>query len=107
MPNGASLQIARGEIALSATHAGRAHVKIPAQHPGLCALHCELCDRDHSGRRLSALFCYRGEGIMRNIRTYDGWWDTSLTDRRNERALLSAFVAAIAVWAAVFLLAVI
>ena len=45
---------------------------------------------------------------MRNIRTYDGWWDTSLTDRRNERALLSAFVAAaIAVWAAVFLLAVI
>ena len=44
---------------------------------------------------------------MRNIRTYDGWWDASLTDRRNERALLSAFVAAIAVWAAVFLLAVI
>jgi hypothetical protein len=44
---------------------------------------------------------------MRNIRTYDGWWDTSLTDRRNERALFSAFVAAIAVWAAAFLLAVI
>jgi hypothetical protein len=44
---------------------------------------------------------------MRNIRTYDGWWDTSLTYRRSERALLSAFVAAIAVWAAVFLLAVI
>ena len=83
-------------------------MKIAAQHPGLCALHHrELCDRDHSGRRLSALFCYCGEGTMRNIRTYDGWWDTSLTDRRNERALLSAFVAAIAVWAAVFLLGVI
>jgi hypothetical protein len=44
---------------------------------------------------------------MTNMRTYDGWWDTSLTDRRNERALLSAFVAAIAVWAAAFLLAII
>jgi hypothetical protein len=44
---------------------------------------------------------------MTSIRTYHGWWDTSLTDRRNERALLSAFVAAIAVWAAAFLLAVI
>jgi hypothetical protein len=96
-----------GEVAHSATPAGRAHVKIAAQHPGLCALRCELCDRDHSSRRLSALFFYLGEGTMRNIRTYDGWWDTSLTDRRNERALLSAFVAAIAVWAGVFLLAVI
>ena len=43
---------------------------------------------------------------MTNIRTYHGWWDTSLTDRRNERALRSAFVAAIAVWATAFLLAV-
>jgi hypothetical protein len=44
---------------------------------------------------------------MTNIRTYDGWCDTSLTDRKNERALLSAFVAVIVVWAAAFLLAVI
>jgi hypothetical protein len=44
---------------------------------------------------------------MTNMRAYHGWWDTSLSDRRNERALLSAFVAAIAVWAAAFLLAVI
>jgi hypothetical protein len=80
--------------------------RLAAQHPGLCALHCELCDRDHSDRRLSAVFCECG-GTMANIRTYDGWWDTSLTDRRNERALLSAFVAAIGVWAAAFLLAII
>jgi hypothetical protein len=44
---------------------------------------------------------------MVNIRTYDGWSHTSLTDRKNERALLSAFVAAIAIWAAAFVLAVI
>jgi hypothetical protein len=42
--------------------------------------------------------------IMTSIRTYRGWWDTSLFDERNERALLSAFVAATAVWAAAFLL---
>jgi hypothetical protein len=44
---------------------------------------------------------------MASIRTYDGWWDVSLIDQRNERALLAAFVAAIAVWAAAFLLEVI
>ena len=44
---------------------------------------------------------------MTNKRTYNDWWDISLTDRRNERALLSAFVAAVAVWAAAFLLAAI
>jgi hypothetical protein len=42
---------------------------------------------------------------MANIRAYEGWWDTFLVDERNERALLSAFVAAIAVWATVFLFA--
>jgi hypothetical protein len=41
---------------------------------------------------------------MANIRTYRGWWDTSPFDERNERALLSAFVATIAVWATAFLL---
>jgi hypothetical protein len=44
---------------------------------------------------------------MASFRTYDGWWDVSLLDPRNERALLSAFVAAIGVWAAAFLLAII
>jgi hypothetical protein len=44
------------------------------------------------------------EGAMAN-RAYEGWWDTSLIEGRNERALLSAFVAAIAVWATVFLFA--
>jgi hypothetical protein len=42
---------------------------------------------------------------MANIRAYEGWWGTSLLDERNERALLSAFVAAIAVWVTVFLVA--
>ena len=82
-------------------------LRLAAQHPKLCAVDCELCDRDHSDRRLNALFCERGEWIMTSLRTYDGWSDTFLTDRRNERALLSAFVAAIAVWAAAFLFAVI
>jgi hypothetical protein len=45
------------------------------------------------------------KGIMASIRTYRGWWDTSTFDERNERALLSAFVAAIAAWATAFLLA--
>jgi hypothetical protein len=45
------------------------------------------------------------EGAMGDIRACEGWWDASLADRRNERALLSAFVAAIAVWTAVFLFA--
>ena len=40
---------------------------------------------------------------MASIRTYEGWWDICLLDERNERALLSAFVAAIAVWATAFL----
>jgi hypothetical protein len=39
------------------------------------------------------------KGIMSRIRTYEGWWDLSLLDERNERALLSAFIAAIVVWA--------
>jgi len=41
---------------------------------------------------------------MASIRTYEGWWDLSLIDERNERPLLSAFVAAIAVWATAVLL---
>jgi hypothetical protein len=36
---------------------------------------------------------------MVSIRAYEGWWDKSLVDKRNEQALLSAFVPAIAVWA--------
>jgi hypothetical protein len=39
---------------------------------------------------------------MASIRSYEGWWDVSLIDDRNERALLSAFVA---VWATIFLFA--
>jgi hypothetical protein len=41
---------------------------------------------------------------MASIHTNEGWWDASLLDERNERALLSAFVAAIADWATAFLL---
>jgi hypothetical protein len=45
---------------------------------------------------LLALVRHEEEGATANIRAYEGWWDTSLIDQRNERALLSAFVA---VWA--------
>ena len=41
---------------------------------------------------------------MASIRTYEGWWDLSLIDERNEQPLFSAFVAAIAVWATAVLL---
>jgi hypothetical protein len=44
---------------------------------------------------------------MTSIRRYEGWWDLSPLDDRNERALLSAFVAVVAVWAMTFLFAVI
>jgi hypothetical protein len=71
------------------------------------AIHCQLCDRDHSERRLSALDCNAGVGIMVSIRTYEGWWDVSLINPRNERALLSASVAAVVVWATAFMLAII
>jgi hypothetical protein len=46
-------------------------------------------------------------GAMTNIHTYNGWWDLSLIDDRNEPRLLSAFVAIIAVWAMAFLFALV
>ena len=39
--------------------------------------------------------------------TYEGWWDLSLIDERNERALLAVFVAVIAVWATAVLFALV
>jgi hypothetical protein len=42
---------------------------------------------------------------MTQSRTYEGWWDLSVIDERNERALLAAFVAVIAVWATALLYA--
>jgi hypothetical protein len=47
------------------------------------------------------------KGVMASIRTSRGWWNTSPFDEKNERALLSAFVAAIVVWATAFLLALV
>jgi hypothetical protein len=44
---------------------------------------------------------------MTNSRTYEGWWDLSLIDGRNERPLLAAFVAVVAVWATAFLFALV
>jgi hypothetical protein len=44
---------------------------------------------------------------MAGIRTYEGWWDLSLIDERNERPLHVAFVAVIAIWATVFLFALV
>jgi hypothetical protein len=73
---------------------------------------CGLCDLHHSEspvRRapVASTQFSKEKGIMASIRTYRGWWDTSPLDERNERALLSAFVAAIAVWATAFLLALV
>lgn len=36
---------------------------------------------------------------MASIRTYEGWWDLSLIDERNERPLYAAVIAVITVWA--------
>jgi hypothetical protein len=36
---------------------------------------------------------------------YEGWWDLSLIDERNERPFHAAFVAVVAVWAIAVLLA--
>jgi hypothetical protein len=44
---------------------------------------------------------------MTNSRTYEGWWDLSQIDERNERSLHAAFVAVIAVWATAFLFALV
>jgi len=42
---------------------------------------------------------------MTGIRRYEDWWETTLIDERNERALLSAFIATIVSWGTAFLLA--
>jgi hypothetical protein len=44
---------------------------------------------------------------MTKSRTYEGWWDLSLIDDRNERPLHAAFVAVIAIWATAFLFALV
>ena len=45
------------------------------------------------------------QAAMTSIHTYEGWWDLSLIDDRNERALHAAFVAVIAAWGTTFLFA--
>jgi hypothetical protein len=52
-----------------------------------------------------ALALWRGERRQASICTHEVWWDLFLIDDRNERALLSALVAVIAVWATTFLFA--
>jgi hypothetical protein len=44
---------------------------------------------------------------MMSIRTYEGWWDLSLIDDRNERPLHAALVAVIAVWVTALLFALV
>jgi hypothetical protein len=44
---------------------------------------------------------------MTPSRTYEGWWDLSVIGERNERALLAALVAVIAVWATALLYALV
>ena len=48
---------------------------------------------------------WQENSAMASIHTYEGWWDLSLIDERNERPLHAAFVAVIAVWATAFLFA--
>jgi hypothetical protein len=51
---------------------------------------------------------YRGRqenSAMASIHSYNGWWDLSLIDDRNERPLHAAFVAVIAAWGTTFLFA--
>jgi hypothetical protein len=54
-----------------------------------------------------ALLCEAWSSAMTNSRTYEGWWDLSLIDERNERPLHVAFVAVIAIWATAFLFALV
>ena len=42
---------------------------------------------------------------MTSINTYEGWWDLSLIDERDERPLNAAFFAVIAGWGTTFLFA--
>jgi hypothetical protein len=44
---------------------------------------------------------------MLNSRTYEGWWNISLIDERNERPLHVGYVAVIAIWATAFLFALV
>jgi hypothetical protein len=48
---------------------------------------------------------WQENSAMASIHTYEGWWDLSPIDGRNERPLLSAFVAVIAAWGTTFLFA--
>jgi hypothetical protein len=47
------------------------------------------------------------DDAMANSRTYEGWWDLSLIDQRNERPLQVAFVAVIAIWATAIVFALV
>jgi hypothetical protein len=44
---------------------------------------------------------------MTNSRTYEGWWDLSRLDERNEQPLHAAIVAVVVVWATALLLALV
>ena len=52
-------------------------------------------------------FSRQENNAMASSGTYEGWWDLSLIDERNERPLHAAFVAVIAVWAMVVLFALV
>jgi hypothetical protein len=67
-----------------------------------------LCDRDHCDHRCAGATPVKQENdAMASSRTYEGWWDLSLIDERNERPLHAALVAVIAVWATAFLFALV
>jgi hypothetical protein len=68
---------------------------------------CDLCDPDHSDRDARAILQLAEYETMAKIHTYEGLWDLSLIDDRNERPLLSGFVAIMAVWAIAVLFALV
>jgi hypothetical protein len=69
---------------------------------------CAVCDCDHSDARCAGVTNQSQEDdAMTNSRTYEGWWDLSRLDERNEQPLHAAIVAVVVVWATALLLALV
>ena len=87
-------------IALARSDGGRAREAVAADQTAGCVIQITVI-----AMRVRYCGCEE-DGTMANIHSYEGWCDLSLIDERSERALLSAFVAVVAVWAMTFLFAV-
>src|SRR5271166_1296280 len=78
--------------------------------PGCCSggSDCAVCDCDHSDARCAGVSSQsQKDDAMTNSRTYEGWWDLSRLDERNEQPLHAAIVAVVVVWATALLLALV